>query len=150
MDNYILNYSLFGLSICPSVSIEKSVSRVGAKSLYSFWRAISFKLYFVLNEYKQAVESAVKSILFKIRKHRWERLYACFIQRSSIGSFYNVIILFLCLHGFCDLITIKFLKLWEYTILFGDISIFCSLVYYLSLFCFVIFLIFYLQNTWIC
>jgi len=31
-----LNYILFGLSICPSVSIEKSVSRVGAKSLDSF------------------------------------------------------------------------------------------------------------------
>lgn len=118
-----LDSVLFGLGICPSVSIEKSVSRVGAKSLDSFWRSVSFKLYFMINEYKQEVDAAVKSVLFKLRKHRWDRVYNCFVQRSSIFTFYNVIVLMLCLHGFCDYVVVKFLKLFEYCLFASDVVI---------------------------
>ena len=60
---------LFGHAIYSAISIEKSVSRVGAKSLDVFWRSVSFHLYAMVNEYKQELESIVKS-LFKVRKHR--------------------------------------------------------------------------------
>ena len=65
-----LDSILFCLGVCPSISIDKSVSRVGAKSLDIFWRSISFKLYSMLNEFKQEVDAAIKSTLFIIRKHR--------------------------------------------------------------------------------
>jgi proton translocating ATP synthase F1 alpha subunit len=65
-----LDAVLFGHGIFPAISIEKSVSRVGAKSLDSFWRSISFRLYAMMNEYKQELDSVIKSALFKLRKHR--------------------------------------------------------------------------------
>lgn len=61
---------LFGHAIFPAVSMERSVSRVGAQSLDGFWRAVSFRLYAMVNEYKQELESVVRSSLFKIRRHR--------------------------------------------------------------------------------
>ena len=118
-----LDSVLFGLGICPSVNIEKSVSRVGAKSLDGFWRAVSFKLYAMINEYKQEIDAAVKSVLFKVRKHRWDRVYAIFVQRSPVYFYYNVMMIFLCLHGFCDLISLKFLKLLEYCCLSVDVFV---------------------------
>ena len=65
-----LDAVLFGTGIFPAVSTEKSVSRVGAKSLDIFWRAISFRIYSVMNDYKQELDAVVKSGLFKLRKHR--------------------------------------------------------------------------------
>ena len=45
--------------------MDKSVSRVGAKSLDPIWRALSFRVYALLNEYKQEMGSAVKSSLLR-------------------------------------------------------------------------------------
>jgi len=45
-----LDSVIFGLGICPAVSTEKSVSRVGAKSLDWIWRLISFRIYALMNE----------------------------------------------------------------------------------------------------
>ena len=61
---------LFGVGTCPAVSVERSVSRVGAKSLDMLWRLVAFRLYLLMNEYKQELESVVKSKLFKVRAHR--------------------------------------------------------------------------------
>ena len=38
-----LEMALFGLGVFPAVSIQKSVSRVGAKALDPFWRKVSFE-----------------------------------------------------------------------------------------------------------
>lgn len=45
--------ALFGSAQCPAVSLERSVSRVGAKSLPSLFRLTSFGIYSILSEYKQ-------------------------------------------------------------------------------------------------
>ena len=118
-----LDAVLFGHGIFPAVSIEKSVSRVGAKSLDIFWRAISFRVYAMMNEYKQELESVVKSSLFKLRKHRWDRIYAFFQQRSPYYHYFNVLILLCCLHGQCDLLSVKFTRLFEYTLICRDVTI---------------------------
>jgi len=39
-----LDIVLFGTGVCPAVSIDKSVSRVGAKSLDGFFRMTAFKI----------------------------------------------------------------------------------------------------------
>lgn len=65
-----LDTVLFGHGIFPAISSDKSVSRVGAKSLDYMWRLISFSLYTLINEYKQELESLIKSSLYKVRKHR--------------------------------------------------------------------------------
>lgn len=65
-----LDSSLFGMGICPAISVDKSVSRVGAKSLDPIMRAVAFRIYLLINEYKQESSAAVKSSLFKLRKHR--------------------------------------------------------------------------------
>jgi len=43
------------------VNIDESVSRVVAKSLGSFFRMIAFMIYALLNDYKQELDTAVKS-----------------------------------------------------------------------------------------
>ena len=60
-----LDSALFGMGICPAVSVDKSVSRVGAKSLDPIWRGVAFRIYLLLNEYKQESTSAVKSSLLR-------------------------------------------------------------------------------------
>lgn len=66
--------SLFGAAQCPAVSIERSVSRVGAKSLPPVYRATSFGIYRVLSEYRQGRLAYRPSQLAITR---------CFIQRSA-------------------------------------------------------------------
>lgn len=53
----------FGMGICPAISVDKSVSRVGAKSLDPIMRAVAFRIYLLINEYKQESSAAVKSTL---------------------------------------------------------------------------------------
>jgi len=57
-----LDIVLFGTGVCPAVSIDKSVSRVGAKSLDCFFRMTAFRIYALLNDYKQELDTAVKSV----------------------------------------------------------------------------------------
>lgn len=45
--------ALFGAAQCPAVSLERSVSRVGAKSMTALFRAASFGIYSIISEYKQ-------------------------------------------------------------------------------------------------
>jgi F0F1-type ATP synthase alpha subunit len=79
-----LDVGLFGIGSCPAVSMEKSVSRVGAKSLDTVFRAISFRVYLLIGDYKQEIEIAAKSEMFKIRQLRFGHILAAFIQRSSL------------------------------------------------------------------
>lgn len=58
-----LDSALFGLGICPAISVDKSVSRVGAKSLDPLMRSVAFRIYLLINEYKQEASAAVKSQL---------------------------------------------------------------------------------------
>ena len=75
----------------------------------------------MMNEYKQELSSAVKSALFKLRKHRWDRIYYLFTQRSSMYAYSNVVIVLTCLHGLCDLISMKLLKFFEYCVVWTDV-----------------------------
>lgn len=77
-----LDVTLFGIGSCPAVSIDKSVSRVGAKSLDALFRAVSFRIYSLIGDYKQESDVAIKSDGFKLREHRYKHLMAVFIQRS--------------------------------------------------------------------
>jgi F0F1-type ATP synthase alpha subunit len=81
------------MGICPAVSIDKSVSRVGAKSLDGITRSVAFRIYLLINEYKQEASAAVKSSLFKLRKHRWDRLMELFTQRSPSYEYYSLLFL---------------------------------------------------------
>ena len=54
---------------------------------------------------------------------RWDRIYNIFIQRSSMFSLFYSIVIFCCLHGFCDLVSIRYLKLIEYCLVYCDILI---------------------------
>lgn len=78
-----LDVILFGTGSCPAISIDKSVSRVGTKSLDNLFRAISFRIYILISDYKQEVEVASKTELFKIRQRRYQSVIAMFVQRSS-------------------------------------------------------------------
>lgn len=107
---------LFGTGTCPAVSVDKSVSRVGAKALDVVWRSVAFRLYSLLNEYKQELEAVVKSRMFVIRAHRWSRTHVLFVQRSPFLCYWNVLILFSCVHGMFDIVAVRLLKLVEYTL----------------------------------
>jgi proton translocating ATP synthase F1 alpha subunit len=77
-----LDVTLFGTGSCPAVSIEKSVSRVGAKSQDALFRSISFSINRLINDYKQESDVAIKSAGFKLRAHRYSHILRLFIQRT--------------------------------------------------------------------
>ena len=58
-----LDLGLFGTGQCPAVSTEKSVSRVGAKSLDHVSRSTAFLLYGIVGQIRQKQDSVNKSIL---------------------------------------------------------------------------------------
>jgi F-type H+-transporting ATPase subunit alpha len=78
-----LDATLFGLGACPAVSTERSVSRVGAKSLEQLFRNISFRIYSLIGDYRQEAEMATKSETFKLRALRYGHLMRLFVQRSG-------------------------------------------------------------------
>ena len=106
-----LDSTLFGLGVFPAVSIQKSVSRVGAKALDPFWRKVSFSLCSSMNEYKQELESVVKSKMFVLQQHRWQRIYKLFHQRSPWSHFVNAVLLVAALHGQTDAVSLPSMKL---------------------------------------
>jgi len=78
-----LDLTLFGMGQCPAISTEKSVSRVGAKSLDELSRASAFALYRLIGAVKQEADNATKSDGFTLRFSRYKKFYAWLIQRSS-------------------------------------------------------------------
>ena len=74
----------------------------------------------MMNEYKQEIDLQLNLLYLK-----YENIYE--IEFITYSSFYNVIIILICLHGICDIIIVRFLKLIEYCILFYDIVLMTSL-----------------------
>ncbi len=81
-----LDLGLFGTGQCPAVSTEKSVSRVGAKSLDSLSRATAFQLYGLVGQVKQEQETANKSDGYFFRFSKFSKFLASLVQRSSINK----------------------------------------------------------------
>ena len=71
-----LDLSLFGVGQIPAVSTEKSVSRVGAKSLDHLSRSSAFSLYSLVGEVKQEMENANKTEGFALRYSRYTKFLA--------------------------------------------------------------------------
>jgi F0F1-type ATP synthase alpha subunit len=82
---------LFGTGLCPAISLDKSVSRVGAKSLDPLFRSISFRILTLIGDYKQESDVATKSDAFRLRSHRYSHLITLFIQRSAIDRWSNTL-----------------------------------------------------------
>jgi hypothetical protein len=78
-----LDLVLFGLGQCPAVSTEKSVSRVGAKSLDGLSRSSAFSLYSLVGAVKQEADNATKSEGFFLRFSRFKKFTLWLVQRSS-------------------------------------------------------------------
>ena len=78
-----LDLTLFGLGQCPAISTEKSVSRVGAKSLDELSRSSAFSLYSLVGSVKQENDNANKSESFPMRYSRYRKFIFWLIQRSS-------------------------------------------------------------------
>lgn len=78
-----LDLTLFGLGQCPAISTEKSVSRVGAKSLDELSRASAFSLYSIVGSVKQEADNANKSESFALRFSRFKKFTSWLVQRSS-------------------------------------------------------------------
>jgi len=68
-----LDLTLFGLGQCPAISTEKSVSRVGAKSLDELSRSSAFSLYSLVGAVKQEADSTNKSEGFLLRFVRYKK-----------------------------------------------------------------------------
>ena len=82
-----LDLGLFGTGQCPAVSLDKSVSRVGAKSLDSLSRSSAFQLYAVVGQIKQEQETALKSDGYLFRYSKYQKFLVSLIQRSSTNKF---------------------------------------------------------------
>jgi len=78
-----LDLTLFGLGQCPAISTEKSVSRVGAKSLDELSRNSAFALYSIVGSVKQEADNTNKSEGFLLRYSRYKKFTLWLIQRSS-------------------------------------------------------------------
>lgn len=97
-----LDMTLFGTGQCPAVSIEKSVSRVGAKSLDSLSRASAFSLYSLVGEVKQEAENAAKTEGFAIRFSRYKKFLQALVQRSSMAKLLTTALNFSIHAGIAD------------------------------------------------
>jgi hypothetical protein len=88
-----LDIHLFGIGCCPAISPEKSVSRVGAKSLDVLNRAIAFALYTTVGAVKQEAELAVRSAGFAERATRSNQFSAMLVQRNCQARHVSTFIL---------------------------------------------------------
>lgn len=89
-----LDLQLFGAGTCPAVSGEKSVSRVGAKSLDRISRANAFSLYSQIASVRQEADLAVRSAGFAQRQSRVAHFGASLVQRSCQPRHLSVALLF--------------------------------------------------------
>lgn len=89
-----LDLTLFGVGQCPAVSVEKSVSRVGAKSLDSLSRSSAFALYTLLGSVRQEAELAVKSAGYASRQLRCNQFLQSLVQRSCQAKYLSTQLLF--------------------------------------------------------
>lgn len=80
-----------------------------------------------MNEYKQELESVIKSVLFKIRKHRYDRLFNVLQQRSCAYHVFSVICLLMVIHGFTDYVNVKFIRVFEFSLSSYDLCVLVSI-----------------------
>lgn len=88
-----LDLGLFGTGQCPAVSTEKSVSRVGAKSLDHVSRSTAFQLYGIVGQIRQEQDSANKSEGYNFRYSKFKKFLAALVQRSAQNKFVSSLLL---------------------------------------------------------
>lgn len=106
-----LDVSLFGAGVLPAISTDKSVSRVGAKSLDPLLRASGFRIYALLGAAKQEADSAAQDAGSRLRRLRAGYCTALCTQRSSADRMDNTILLMLLSAGLLDTLPAALLKL---------------------------------------
>ena len=111
-----LDTNLTGFGIFPAISLDRSVSRIGMRSADFSSRIVSFRIYALINEYKQECQNLVKSPMYAIRKLRWERVQFLFQQRSCVCHFFSWLALYFVLIGCLDQFSWKNLRLSEFLI----------------------------------
>lgn len=77
-----LDRFLFGIGQCPAINTQRSVSRIGTKSLNILWRSTAFSLYSIVSQVKQEAELTVKSSGYIMRSLKSLQFNICLIQRS--------------------------------------------------------------------
>lgn len=48
-------------------------------------------------------------------------MYVTFVQRSPLYSYYNMLMVFVCVHGYLDMVLLRLVKFLEYTIMVYDV-----------------------------
>ena len=71
-----LDLGLFGTGQCPAVSTEKSVSRVGAKSMDHVSRSTAFQLYGIVGQIRQEQDSVNKSDGYNSKFSKFKKFMA--------------------------------------------------------------------------
>lgn len=104
-----LDVGLFGAGQLPAVSTEKSVSRVGAKSLDYLLRAAGFRIYSLLGAARQ--EGDTQDSAARLRRTRANYAATTFIQRSSNDRLDNTTMLIALCTGLLDSLPAALLKL---------------------------------------
>lgn len=116
-----LDLALFGVGQCPAVSTEKSVSRVGAKSLDALSRGSAFQLYSLVGEVKQEADNATKTEGFTIRFSRYKKFLRVLVQRSSQSKNLSTALNFGTHSGYFDSIPISSIGIL--TLAISDLSL---------------------------
>lgn len=104
-----LDVGLFGSGQLPAVSTDKSVSRVGAKSLDYLLRAAGFTIYALLGAVRQEVDA--QDVGAKARRLRARNMSAIFTQRSANDRIDNITILSAACIGALDAVSAEFTKM---------------------------------------
>jgi F0F1-type ATP synthase alpha subunit len=112
-----LDTTLFGLGSCPAISTDKSVSRVGAKSLEQIFRALSFRIYGLMGDFKQEMEmsGATRSEGYRTRALRYGHILRSFIQRAGDDRWKSTLYLWAIISGQADRLSTTLLVLILYT-----------------------------------
>lgn len=104
-----LDVGLFGAGQLPAISTDKSVSRVGAKSLDYLLRAAGFRIYSLLGAARQ--EADTQDAAARLRRQRANYATVTFIQRSSNDRLDNTTMLLSLCVGLLDHLPAALLKL---------------------------------------
>ena len=104
-----LDLTLFGTGQCPAVSTDKSVSRIGAKSLDPLSRATAFRLYAVSGQVRQERDSALKSGCYVSRLSVFARLSGYLVQRNGMNKHVSQLGLLAISVSSCSQLSVKLL-----------------------------------------
>jgi GTPase SAR1 family protein len=105
-----LDVGLFGAGQLPAVSTDKSVSRVGAKSLDALLRASGFRVYALLGAAKQE-DGTASDAGARARRVRVSCIVASFVQRSANDRVDSTLLLMAVASGLLDALPTVLTKL---------------------------------------